>query len=117
MRKARNLAFQKLHKYQTARFLAFKENKISVSLNERTQDVLTEFWQRVPSQVPGIPLEGLRRLSVAYLSLLLVEESTRVLVLDSVLVREGLGRDLLIGDRVVGSRLKIKKQDAKGQVI
>ena len=58
-----------------------------------------------------------KRLSVAYLSLLLVEESARVLVLDSVLVREGLGRDLLIGDRVVGSRLKIKKQDAKGQVI
>ena len=54
---------------------------------------------------------------MAYLSLLLVEESARVLVLDSVLVREGLGRDLLIGDRVVGSRLKIKKQDAKGQVI
>ena len=58
-------------------------------------------------------LWGLRSLSVAYLSLLLVEESARVLVLDSVLVREGLGRDLLIGNRVVGSRLKIKKARCK----
>ena len=51
--------------------------------------------------------------AVGILGLGLLEVGLAVVVSDAVLIGEGLGRDLLIGDRVVGSRLKIKKARCK----